>query len=190
MSARTPREGANPFWDLPAVSAEDPATIYAIVDTPLGSRHKYKYDEALGLFRLERVLAAGLVFPFNFGYIPSTLGEDGDPLDVLLLMDAPAFVGCLVPARLIGVIEAEQLEAGASRVARNDRLVAVPARSPLHAKLTQLRQVEPALLDQMERFFTAHAASHGKRFTPLRRGGAARARRLLSQGRQTFENRS
>ena len=189
MMSRQPPTGANPFWDLPAVGAGKPPTVRVIVDTPQGSHHKYKYDEALGLFRLERVLAEGLVFPYNFGYVPSTMAEDGDPLDVLLLMDAPAFVGCLVAARLIGVIEAEQVEAGARRVERNDRLIAVADRSPLHAHITQLRQIEPGWLDQIERFFVGHAASHGKRFTPLRRGGAGRARRLLAQGMRAFENR-
>src|SRR5947209_2190098 len=125
MSTRQPAHIANPFAHLPATSGESPRDVHAIVDTPQGSRHKYKYDEALSVFKLERVLGAGLVFPFNFGYIPSTLGEDGDPLDVLLLMDEPVFVGCLVVARLIGVIEAKQVEAGASRAERNDRLVAV-----------------------------------------------------------------
>jgi inorganic pyrophosphatase len=189
MATRQSSAGPNPFWDLPALGAGDPPTIHAIVDTPKGSRHKYKYDEALGLFRLERILAEGLVFPFNFGYIPSTMAEDGDPLDVVLLMDEPAFVGCLVPARLIGVIEAEQVRAGARRSERNDRLAAVPARWPRRARLTQLRQVEPDLLDQAERFFVAHAASQGKRFTPLRRGGARRARQLLAQGIKAFESR-
>src|SRR3954464_7536915 len=90
----------------------DPETgdLNMIIDTPKGSRNKFKYDEAHGLFKLSGVLPAGASFPFDFGYVPSTRGEDGDPVDVLVLMDEPAFAGCLVPARLIGVIEAEQTE--------------------------------------------------------------------------------
>src|SRR5437764_15464112 len=84
--------------------------VHVIVDTPKGSRNKFKYDEELGLFKLSGVLPAGAVFPFDFGFVPATLGGDGDALDVLLLMDEPAFVGCLVEVRLIGVIEAEQTE--------------------------------------------------------------------------------
>jgi inorganic pyrophosphatase len=172
---------------LPANGGENPREIHAIVDTPKGSRHKYKYDEALGLFKLERVLGSGLVFPFNFGYIPSTLGEDRDPLDVLLLMDEAAFVGCLVVARLIGVIEATQVEVGARRAERNDRLIAVARQSPTQTRVTQLRQVEPVLLDEIEHFFVAYTSIEGKRFTPQRRSGPARARHLLAQGMKAFE---
>ena len=84
--------------------------LNVIVDTSKGSRNKIEYDETLGLFKLSGVLPAGASFPYDFGLLPSTRGGDGDQLDVLVLMDDPAFVGCLVPARLLGVIEAEQTE--------------------------------------------------------------------------------
>src|SRR5215212_9852523 len=101
----------------------DSGDLNVIIETPKGQRNKFKYDEKSGLYKLGGVLPAGAVFPFDFGFAPSTLGGDGDPLDVLLLMDEPAFAGCLVPARLVGVIEAEQTEKG--NTARNDRLIAV-----------------------------------------------------------------
>src|SRR4029453_9457458 len=101
--------------------------VNAIIDTPKGSRNKFKYDDKLGLFKLGGALPLGAVFPFDFGYVPSTKGGDGDPLDILILMDEPAFPGCLVPAKLIGVIEAEQTEGG--ETTRNDRLIAVAADS-------------------------------------------------------------
>src|ERR671939_103970 len=94
--------------------------LNVVIETPKGNRNKFKYDEERGLFKLSGVLPMGAVFPFDFGFIPSTLGGDGDPLDVLVLMDEPAFTGCLVPARLIGVVEAEQTEEGETQ--RNDRL--------------------------------------------------------------------
>ena len=81
--------------------------VLVVVDTPKGSRNKYEFDEELGVFALGGVLPSGAVFPFDFGYVPRTRAEDGDPLDVLLLMDEPAFVGCVVPSRLVGAIEAE-----------------------------------------------------------------------------------
>lgn len=86
--------------------------VNAIIDTPKGSRNKSKFDEPLGLFRLGGALPIGSVFPFDFGYVPSTQDGDGDPLDVLILMDEPAFTGCLVSAKLIGVIQANQTEDG------------------------------------------------------------------------------
>ena len=97
----------DPFAAIPAIENDHAATVSVIVDTPKGSRNKYKWDEKLGLFKLGHVLSVGASFPYNFGFIPGTRGEDGDALDVLVLMDDPAFVGCLVPSRLIGVIEAK-----------------------------------------------------------------------------------
>src|SRR3712207_9187895 len=79
--------------------------VNVIVETPKGSRNKFDCDEEYRLFTLGGVLPAGAVFPFDFGFIPSTRGGDGDPLDILILMDEPAFTGCLVSARVIGVIE-------------------------------------------------------------------------------------
>src|SRR6266852_1252369 len=79
-----------------------------IIETPKGSRNKFDYDPESGLFMLGGLLPEGMMFPFDFGFIPSTLGDDGDPLDIMVLMDAPAHVGCLIDARIIGIIESKQ----------------------------------------------------------------------------------
>src|SRR5215212_1303855 len=115
----------------------DSGELNVIIETPKGSRNKFNYEEEHHLFKLGGVLPAGAVFPFDFGFIPSTLGGDGDPLDVLLLMDEPAFPGCLVPARLIAVIEAEQTERD-GETTRNDRLIAVAADSHTHGDVRSL----------------------------------------------------
>src|SRR5437868_10794388 len=94
-----------------------------IIDTPKGFRNKFDYDPDSGLFMLGGLLPEGMMFPFDFGFIPSTLGEDGDPLDILVLLDAPAHVGCLIEVRVIGVIKAEQMEDG--KTESNDRLLGV-----------------------------------------------------------------
>ena len=86
--------------------------VNVVVEAPRGSRNKYKYDERHGLFRLSKVLPLGACFPYDFGFIPSTRAEDGDPVDVLVLTEEPAFAGCVLPVRLLGVIEAEQTEGG------------------------------------------------------------------------------
>src|SRR5213595_2139587 len=93
----------------------------AIIETPKGCRNKFDYDPDSGLFMLGGLLPEGMMFPFDFGFIPSTLGEDGDPLDIMVLMDAPAHVGCLIEVRIVGVIEAKQTEKGETE--RNDRLL-------------------------------------------------------------------
>src|ERR671932_1198574 len=95
--------------DVPPFDA-DSGELQVLIETPKGSRNKFKFDEQLGRFRLSGVLPMGAVFPFDFGFVPATLAEDGDPLDVLVLMDEPAFPGCLIPSRLLGAIEAEQTE--------------------------------------------------------------------------------
>ena len=113
---------ATPVVDLP-IEDSDSGCINVVVDTPKHSRTKFKYDEQYGQWRLSKVLPQGAYFPFDFGFVPSTEADDGDPIDVLLIADEPTFVGCIVPCRLIGVLEAEQTEKG--KTIRNDRLVAV-----------------------------------------------------------------
>src|SRR5919205_292634 len=113
---------------LPAFDQD--GNLRVIVETPKGSRNKFKYEPDLGLFRLSGVLPLGTTFPFDFGFVPCTSAPDGDPLDVLVLMDEPAFAGCLLTARLIGVIEADQTEDG--QTVRNDRLIGVAEASRDH----------------------------------------------------------
>jgi inorganic pyrophosphatase len=159
-----------------------------IIETPKGSRNKFAYDEDEGLFKLKGVLPAGAVFPFDFGFVPSTLGEDGDPLDVLVLMDEPAFVGCLVPVRLIGVIEAEQTEDAETN--RNDRLIAVAANSHSHREVRSLDAISENLISEIEHFFVSYNTIKGKRFKPLGRFGPERAEKLIEEGTQRFRRKS
>jgi inorganic pyrophosphatase len=86
---------------------QDSDLLVVVIETPKGSRNKYAYDPDEHIFELKRVLPAGMAFPYDFGFVPSTLGGDGDPLDVLVLMDEPAFPGCKLKCRVIGVIEEE-----------------------------------------------------------------------------------
>ncbi|HEX7997108.1 MAG TPA: inorganic diphosphatase [Pyrinomonadaceae bacterium] len=165
----------------------DADELNVIIDTPKWSRNKYKFDEELGLFKLGGVLPAGAVFPFDFGYVPSTLGGDGDPLDVLLLMDEPAFVGCLVAARLIGVIEAEQTEDG--ETTRNDRLIAVASDSRTHQNVRSLNSLDDVFVDEIEHFFVSYNEAKNKIFKPLGRHGPQRALQLLSEGEKLFRQK-
>jgi inorganic pyrophosphatase len=107
-----------------AAFASDGKTINAIIETPRGCRNKFHFDAERGQFLLKSVLPAGAAFPYDFGYIPDTLAADGDPLDALVLMDEAAFPGCIVPSRLVSVIEAEQTERNGKK-SRNDRLIVV-----------------------------------------------------------------
>jgi inorganic pyrophosphatase len=159
----------------------------AIIETPKGRRNKFDYDPESGLFALARVLPEGMMFPYDFGFIPSMLGEDGDPLDVLVLMDEPAHVGCLLQVRIIGVIEAEQTEDGKTEI--NNRLLAVSVRSYSHEKISSLTELTPSLLIQLEEFFVSYNKLHGRKFKVTDRGGPERALALIKEGMKAFEQK-
>jgi inorganic pyrophosphatase len=151
--------------------------LNVVIETPKGCRNKYSYDFDLKSYKLKSVLPEGAVFPFDFGSIPGTVADDGDPLDVLLLMDEPAFTGCLIEARLLGVIKAKQTKKG--KTERNDRLIAVAAESHTHASLKSLSKLEPRMLDEIEHFFVSYNKARGKEFNPIGRSGPAAANRLI-----------
>ena len=157
----------------------DTGHVHVVIDTPAGSRNKYKYDEKLGVFRLSRILPQGAVFPYDFGSIPGTRAEDGDALDVLVLHLAPAFPGCLVTVRLIGVLHAEQRERG--KLLRNDRLIGV-ADTPVNpARLGELRELDAEELRAIEHFFASYNAFQGREFSIRSRGGAGAALQTLER---------
>ena len=142
--------------------------VNVIVDTPEGSGNKFKYDMETGLFALGNAMPVGSVFPFEFGFIPSPRGGDGDPVDVMILMDAPTFVGCLVRCRLIRIILAEQTEK--RKTERNDRLIAVTALSRRNAHMRELRELPRQLLAEIEHFFISYNEIKGKKFNRLAAG--------------------
>ena len=148
-----------------------------VVETPKGKRNKFKFDEESGDFRLCKVLPAGASFPYDFGFIPGTRGEDGDPLDVLILMDESAFPGCIVEGRLVGVIEAEQEDNG--ELIRNDRLVAVASEAHDYRDINTLSDINDQLLKELEHFFQSYNEAQGKTFKLLANRGPKRAARLV-----------
>ena len=168
--------GAHPFALLEPF--KDEGTLNVIIETPKGSRNKFKFDPERGLFELGSVLPAGAVFPFDFGFVPGTRGDDGDPVDVLVLMDEPAFPGCLIRSRLIGVIEADQLERDGTHV-ENHRLIAVADNSWAHHDVKTIEDVGDRIIEEIEHFFVSYNAAKYKTFTPRGRYGTKRARRIV-----------
>jgi inorganic pyrophosphatase len=162
----------------------DSGRVHVVIDTPAGSRNKYKYDLQRRIFRVSRTLPDGLVFPHDFGWIPQTRAADGDPLDILVLSAAPTFPGCLVTARLLGVLHAYQLE-GKQRV-RNDRLIGV-AETPVNvSELKGLRSLEPLQLRSIERFFESYNELMGRKFRVTGRGNQRAAEAQLEQAMTAF----
>jgi inorganic pyrophosphatase len=166
----------------------DSSRVHVVIDTPAGSRNKYKYDETFGVFRLSRILPQGAIFPYDFGSIPGTRAEDGDALDVLVLHLAPAFPGCLVTVRLIGVLHAEQHERG--KVIRNDRLIGV-ADTPVNpARLGELQELDEEDLRAIEHFFRSYNTFQGRQFNIRGRGGAGEAVQTLERAIEAHSTQS
>ena len=172
MAKRAARSMVNPVLLKPVEKTS--GMIQVIIETPRGSRNKFAYDLKQNIFTVKKVLPAGMTFPYDFGFLPKTLAPDGDPIDVLLLMDEPAFPGIAVRARLIGIIEGEQIE-GKKRI-RNDRLIAVAEVNHEYAYLKKLDDLPKKFLRELEEFFVNYHRLEGKKYKLLgcRKIGAAR----------------
>ena len=155
--------------------------LHVVIETPKGSPNKYAYSEACGTFQFKTVLPEGMSFPYDFGMVSSTKGADGDPLDILILLDQPAFPGCVLEARLVGVIEADQRESDGTWE-RNDRLIGVAVKARTHAHITSMSDLRPGMLDEVEAFFAQYNQLAGKDFKVRRRGDAEAALALVRQG--------
>ena len=162
--------------------------LQVVIETPRGCATKFKYDSELKLFRLNSILTAGTVFPYDFGFVPGTRGEDGDPLDVLVLMDHSAFPGCIVEARLIGVIEAEQTDGQTTE--RNDRLVAVADVAHDYQELMSLKDMNQNLLKELQHFFVSYEEMKNIRFRVLGIRGPRTARHLIDAARKLPSRKS
>jgi len=167
--------------NLPAID-EESGYLNVIIETPKGSRAKFSYDEPSGLFSLSKLLPVGMAFPFSFGFIPSTRGGDGDPLDVLMVFEEILFPGCLVPARLIGGLKTSQSEDG--KMKRNDRLFAVPVLPQEYGSPRSVRDLDKRLLCEIEEFFVSYQRLRGKKFKVLGILGPKEAEKLVRESGQ------
>jgi inorganic pyrophosphatase len=155
---------ACPSRTLPSspVSKKDGKTINVIVETPKGSRNKFAFDEKRKIFQLKKVLPVGMASPYDFGFVPSTKAEDGDPVDVLVLMDEPAFPGCLLQCRVIGVVEGE--EGSKKEKVRNDRIVAVEQANHSSGNVDHIHELGKKFVRELEEFFVNYHALSGKKY--------------------------
>jgi inorganic pyrophosphatase len=172
------------------IDTYDEATgdLNMIVETPRGSHAKFDYDATLHLFRLSDVLPGSIAFPYNYGFVPSTLAADGDALDVLVLLEVPLAVGSLLTSRPIGVIEALQHDKVGK--IRNDRLIAVATHSHVHSNIHSIRELNPTIVDEIEEFFVWYNKRKGRKFTPLKRRGPAHAKTLIKRGMALFKKKT
>jgi inorganic pyrophosphatase len=179
MSKKQKRSLADPT----SLKPRSNGSFQVIIETPKGSRNKYSYDPEQGIFTLRKVLPEGMVFPYDFGFLPRTLAPDGDPIDVLLLMDEPAFPGCLIPSRLIGVMEGEQPD-GKKKV-RNDRLIAVAELSHAYRDWKRLKDLPGQFVKELEAFFVNYHGLEGKNYKLLGCKEADTALDLIKKSQKT-----
>jgi inorganic pyrophosphatase len=159
----------------------------AIMETPKGRRNKFKYEPESGLFSLSNLLPQGFSFPFDFGFIPSTLAEDGDALDVIVLMDEPAHVGCLLQVRLVGVVEIVQKED--RKESKNDRIIAVAVRSVDYADVKSISELPRSLVEQVKEFLELYNKNSAKQDEVKGVAGPERAIELVEAAIRRFDGK-
>jgi inorganic pyrophosphatase len=158
----------------------DKACIHVVVETPRGSRAKLEFDPKLHAFTLAKPLLAGLAYPYDWGFIPSTKAEDGDPLDVLVIHDAATYPGLVLKCQPIGILEVMQTTK--KKQERNDRLFAVPQKSPFEADLTDIRHLPRRAVEELEQFFIAtNALDHDKTLEFIGWHGPAKAAKAINK---------
>ena len=162
---------------LPALR-EDGA-VNVVVESPRGSSSKFKYDPHGGVFMLSRPLPSGLVYPHDWGFIPSTRAADGDALDALVLWEGVSYPGVVIPCRLIGVLQVEQNRKSSPGRERNDRVLALPVRASHLERIKSVSDLDASMRAQLERFFEHVVAFERKDLRLLGWGEPAQADALL-----------
>ena len=159
---------------------ESPEVVRMIVEIPMGSANKYEYDEEFGLFRLDRSLYASVHYPGDYGFIPGTLAEDHDPLDILVLVSNPSITGCLMMVRPVGILNMTDSSE------RDQKILAVPTRNPRFEQIHTIDQVFPHTRREIEHFFTIYKELEGKRTVMEGWGGPKEARKAILESRQSY----
>jgi inorganic pyrophosphatase len=137
--------------DLSLIPAQPkPGLVNVLVEIVGGSKNKYEFDKDMNAFALDRVLYASVQYPFDYGFIPNTLADDGDPLDGLVIMDQPTFPGCVIAARPIGMLE--MIDGGD----RDEKILCVPAKDPRYAEVKSLKDIPPHRLEEIAEFFRTY----------------------------------
>jgi inorganic pyrophosphatase len=165
---------------LKPVDSDDKKMLQVVIETPKGSRNKFAFDPKEHVFELKKVLPAGMAFPYDFGFVPSTEADDGGPIDVLVLMDEPAFPGCVFTCRPIGVIEGEGAKKNKER---NNRIIAVEQDAHSWADIKTIDDLGKEFCQELEEFFVNYHNLSDKQYRVLGIKSAYQARRLVKAGR-------
>jgi inorganic pyrophosphatase len=175
---------------LKPLDDDDEQLVQVVIETPKGSRNKYAFDPEQKVFKLKKVLPVGMAFPYDFGFVPSTKAEDGDPLDVLVLMDEPAFAGCLLKCRLIGVIEGEQSNGKRNKQKeRNDRLIAIEHGNHAWADIRDIHDLGDHFLCELEAFFVDYHKLSDEQYRVISAKGPKAAWKLMKKNGKRSKQR-
>jgi inorganic pyrophosphatase len=162
---------------LKPFDSDDKQLLRVVIETPKGSRNKFAFSSDEHMFELKKVLPAGMAFPYDFGFVPSTKADDGDPVDVLVLMDEPAFTGCLLSCRPIGVIEGEQGDK--KNKERNDRIISVEKDAHSWADIKTIDDLGKQFVRDLEEFFVDYHRLSREHYRILGLKGPEQARKLV-----------
>jgi inorganic pyrophosphatase len=172
----------HPWHDIPT-GPQAPDEVTAVIEIPTNERNKYELDKELGVFRLDRVLHSAVHYPGDYGFLPRTLGDDGDPLDILVMMTIPVFTGCLVNTRPIGLFHL------VDRGAADEKVLAVPTSDPYSEGLNDLDDVPQHYLKEIEHFFQVYKDLEGTRTVTRGFEGAAAAREAIVRSMDAYRGK-
>ncbi|MFZ5624491.1 MAG: inorganic diphosphatase [Gemmatimonadota bacterium] len=172
----------HPWHDIPT-GPSAPATVTAVIEIPTNTRNKFELDKKLGVFRLDRVLHSAVHYPGDYGFLPRTLGDDGDPLDVLVITTIPVFTGCLIDVRPIGLFHL--VDSGAA----DEKVLAVPLGDPYSEGINNLTDLPPHTLREVEHFFRVYKDLEGKVIETRGFEDASAARRAIEAAMETYEQK-
>jgi inorganic pyrophosphatase len=171
------------YLNLP-IGNSAPAEVNAVIEIARGDTNKYEYDKELNVFRLDRNLYSPVHYPGDYGFIPSTLSDDGDPLDVLVLVDAPSFTGCVMTVRPIGVLKM------VDQNKEDEKILAVGLNNPVYKELTDYQHIYPHLLREIEHFFSMYKQLEAKSTEITGWGDADKARDIVIDCRDRYRRKN
>ncbi len=159
---------------------ESPEVVRAIIEIPQNSANKYEYDGTLGVFRMDRALYSPMHYPGDYGFIPGTLAEDNDPLDVLVLVQQPSFPGCLIEVRPVGILNM------VDNHEHDQKVLAVPTKNPRYDQIHTMDQIFSHVKREIEHFFTIYKELEGKMTKMEGWGGPREARKAIHDCRDRY----
>lgn len=167
------------YKNLP-IGDGSPKVVNAVVEIPKGSRNKYEYNMQLGVFQLDRVLYSSMHYPAAYGFVPSTLYEDGDPTDVLIVIDQPLSTGVMLKVKPIGILKMRD-EKGT-----DDKIISVAYDDPTYSSIKEVKQLPKHLLIEIEHFFMSYKELEGKHVQSFGWYGATEARRAIKRSHEVY----